>query len=170
MRNKVLIGLFIMTLATVLSCRNSNNDKSEIISDKKLIQDDNKKKLDLQIIDSLPIPEGTCTTCFFSKNEEDFSKSHYLWIDNSTGQGYMKINGKLEEFEMNSGFADDKSHSWSSKNNKYELDMTLNEISNNGKYIEGVYVPSQIFKGSIKIKSDDDSLYFEIYGECGCLK
>src|SRR5690554_5530685 len=162
MRNKVLIGLIIMVLATVFSCRNSNRDKSEIISDKKSIQE----KLDLQIIDSLPIPEGTCTTCFFSKNEEDFNKSHYLWIDNSTGQGYMKINGKLEEFEMDEGFADDKSHSWSSKNNKYKLEMTLNEISNNGKFIGGLYMPSQIFKGSIKIKSDDDSQNFEIYGEC----
>ncbi|MBK9149652.1 MAG: hypothetical protein IPM26_01085 [Saprospiraceae bacterium] len=166
MSNKVLIGIIIMLLAAVFSYRNSNNDKSIIISDKKSIQE----KLDLQIIDSLPIPKGTCTTCFFSINEDDFNKSRYLWIDNSTGQGYMKINGKLEEFEMNEGFADDKSHSWSSKNNKYKIEMTLSEISNNGNYFGGVYKPSQIFKGSIKIKSDDDSQYFEIYGECGCLK
>ncbi|NLB87430.1 MAG: hypothetical protein GX793_10260 [Bacteroidales bacterium] len=155
-----------MVFATVFSCRNPNNDKPEIITEKKTIQE----KLDLQILDSLPIPVGTCTTCFFAKNEEDFNKRHYIWIDNSTGLGYMKINDKLVEFEINDGFADDESRSWSSKNNKYELEMTKDEIANNGEFIGGAYIPSQIFKGSIKIKSNGDFHYFDIYGECGCLK
>lgn len=155
----------ILLLLTNTSCNNAND-----IEDVHSVDNEIEEELNIEVIDSLPIAEGTCTICFFSINKDDFNQRKYIWIDNAASRGFMKINGKLESFILEGRFADDPTHYWSSEKNGYQLELRKKEVENKGRWIGSYYMPSQIFEGEITIKSSSGSESFEFYGECGCLK
>lgn len=56
-------------------------------------------KIEFEIFSDIPSAIDGCA-CVFSKNENDYNSKKYIFVNDFAKYAFVKINGKLEEFEL----------------------------------------------------------------------
>ena len=121
----------------------------------------------IDIISEFP-PEIDGCSCYFSKNEADFKKKKYIYVDNYKKIAFVKINGKLIKFER---ISQEKIENAFYKSNYKSLDKDQSYLlETNIKMEEQNGDETFFYIGMVKVSDKDGrtTLMQTFIGECGC--
>jgi hypothetical protein len=141
-------------LAFIIFILISCNKKEIKVESEKLAQ---KITIDTFTFDC--IPDGMDGAgCYFN----DLEKNEYIFVNDFDKTSFMKINGKLEKFNLiKSDSLSDKKSIYYYKNSNYDLEVTTKDS------LQIDY--NTILTGKLKLKSKDNQIIEKKFiGECGC--
>lgn len=97
--------------------------------------------------------------CDFYLTEKDMQEKRYVFVNNFSKIGFVKINGRLEQFNLKA--MEQKASSYHYVNDSYELSIQiLKKESSNPE-------ESKVF-GVVQIKKNKHKVEKNVIGYCGC--
>lgn len=108
-------------------------------------------------------PELVGCLCYVSQDSVDFNKQSFIYMDDQSKIGFMRINGKMEKFALDSiKNLDSVTFEQSGKSLNYQLTIRKTTGAAKGKELWGT-------TGSIKITDKANrSVIKSFVGDCGC--
>ena len=103
-------------------------------------------------------------SCYFSRNNQEFEKGKYIYLNDFASLSYLNINGELVEFNLvqsSDSTSKAKFHLYRSK--KFELKVTIEketDLDEELAKLEGKLLLKDLKTGQTKT--------FSYVGECGC--
>lgn len=108
-------------------------------------------------------PELVGCLCYVSLDSADFAKQSFIYMDDQSKIGFMKINGKMVKFALGASTKiDSNTFEYSGKSPEYQITV---------RRTEGAAKGSELWEstGSIKITDKANrSVIKSFVGECGC--
>ncbi|MBK0404895.1 hypothetical protein I5M27_18030 [Adhaeribacter sp. BT258] len=160
--------LFLVLIIFLVSCESKKDPvkkepvkQPELVSEKAPAPRPDSPELD--VLAEFP-PEMYGCSCYFARNQQEFKKEQYIYINDYAETSIISVNGKLNKLVLkyqSDSLAKEKFYVYA--NTDYELKVTKEksrDVAEEVSKIEGQLILKEIKTGTTK-------RYFYT-GECGC--
>jgi len=161
LKNKFIAINFIVSIIILGSCQRKNITKDVSTIENKAINSESGK-FSIDTFSTFP-PEIEGCSCYFSNDSIEFKKGEYIYMENSEGTSFLKINNVLTKFTMVDAEEVDSLNTiarYKSKN--LNITIELKDGKQNGD-------ETSLKTGKIKLTNNNGKTITKtFYGECGC--
>ena len=165
---KPALWLFLVLIPWLLSCENRKETARQPaqISEKHVLENapaTSTDSLRLDVLAEFP-PEMYGCSCYFSRNQQEFEKEQFIYVNDYAQTSVVSVNGKLTTLDLKSqsdSLAKETFYVYA--NEAYELKVTLQKskaVAEEVSKMEGQLLLKEL-------KSGRTRKYFYT-GECGC--
>ena len=120
------------------------------------------EKIEIQVFDEWPEEIQGCS-CYSSRNQSEFEKNQFIYVNNYEDLTLMQINGQVHRFTKTKEerLSSDTHYRQTFKSDDFELIIETKQVSRSDETFQ--------HEGTLILKATQGEVVeLKIYGECGC--